>query len=169
MSVRHEKARWVIKHIEEIVAGASLVAMVSVVIVNVLSRNLGHPIPWAEEFAVIGLVWSTFIGAAVCFKKNAHLAMDFLVTHLPIFARRVLQRFTMLLLFLLFLYLSYISAEFALTATKRTPFFRISYFYLNLPLALCFISMSIHSAIFLYQGVFRPERFDQAFVPGMKK
>ena len=158
-------AGWLIKNIEELVAGAALVVMVSVTTVNVLCRYLlRSPIRGAEEVAVICLVWSTFIGCAACYKNQSHLGMDFVIGHLPERGRRVAQQLLCVIQLVFFLFITAFAAQFALRAEKTTPYLHLSYFYLYISVVLGFFSMSVHALRFLVLSFRRPEDYDRIFV-----
>lgn len=42
-----------------------------------------RPLVWSEEFALLSMVWLTFIGASVIYESNDHLNVDLLLTILP--------------------------------------------------------------------------------------
>jgi len=44
---------------------------------------LNSPLYWAEEAARLLLIWLSFVGAALAFQRNQHLAMDVVVRLLP--------------------------------------------------------------------------------------
>lgn len=157
--------RWLAGNWEELVSGAALVVMVSVTTVNVLCRYIFRdPIRGAEEFAVICLVWSTFIGSAACYKRQAHLGMDFVVSHLPHRARRVAQQILCVFQLVFFLFITVFATQFALGAEKTTPYLHLNYFYLYISVSLGFLSMSVHALRFLIMSLRRPEEYDRLFV-----
>lgn len=156
---------WVIRNIEELVSSAALLVMIGIITVNVLCRYiLKSPIHWAEELAVIALAWATFIGSAVCFKRQAHLGMDFLITHLPRRGRRLMQQFIMLALFCFFVFITYLATDFALNTQKTTPYFKLNYGYVYISVALGFLSMSVYSLIYFVMSFAAPKKFDDMFV-----
>ena len=156
---------WFIRHIEELVSSAALVTMISIITINVLCRYIFRsPIHWAEELAVIALAWATFIGSAVCYKRQAHLGMDFIVAHLPKKGRRVMQQFITAALFVFFVFITWLATDFALSAQKTTPYFKMNYGYIYISVALGFLSMAIYSLIFLWKSFKTPEEFDKLFV-----
>jgi TRAP-type C4-dicarboxylate transport system permease small subunit len=55
-----------------------MTVLAGAVLLNVLTRYLGMPIYWIDEFAVYCMVWLTFLGASVM----ARLRLDFAVTML---------------------------------------------------------------------------------------
>lgn len=61
----------------EALLSALLVAMVVMVLGNVVLRYaFGTGIVVSEELSRLGLVWLTFIGAVVAWRRGAHLGMD---------------------------------------------------------------------------------------------
>lgn len=61
-----------------------LVAMLAMVLGNVLLRYaFGTGIVVSEELSRLGLVWITFAGAVVAWRRGAHLGVDNLVQALP--------------------------------------------------------------------------------------
>lgn len=61
-----------------------LVAMLAMVLGNVLLRYVfGTGIVVSEELSRLGLVWITFAGAVVAWRRGAHLGVDNLVQALP--------------------------------------------------------------------------------------
>lgn len=156
---------WLAGNWEELVAGSTLAVMVSVTTINVLCRYIfRNPIRGAEEFAVICLVWSTFVGSAVCYKKQAHLGMDFVVSHLSYKARRAAQQVLCVIQLVFFIFITVFAAQFALGAEKTTPYLHLNYFYLYISASLGFLSMSIHAFRFLVMSFRRPEEYDRLFV-----
>lgn len=156
---------WIIKNIEELVAGVALTIMVGITVVNVFSRFIfKNAIPWADEMAIIGLVWSTFIGMAACYKRKAHLGIDFVVSHLPVTVQKYLQMVLMVAMVVFFGYMAYISFQFACIATKTTPFFHLNYFYLYIAVSIGFFSMTIYSIGFFVMGFVNPEKFAAIYV-----
>lgn len=51
---------------------------------------LNHSLFWSEELGRLTLVWLTFLGASVAYKRRAHVGLDFLVRRLPPGLQRVL-------------------------------------------------------------------------------
>ena len=68
---------------------AVLAGMAVVVTVNVFCRFvLKFSLSWADETAMILLVWLTFLGAAAAMRDRMHYAFDYLVRGLPLTLRR---------------------------------------------------------------------------------
>ena len=156
---------WFVRNIEELVSSTALVVMIGIITINVLCRYIFRsPIHWAEELAVISLAWATFIGSAVCYKRQAHLGMDFVISHLPRKGRRFMQQLITLLLFCFFVFITYLATDFALSAQKTTPYFKLNYGYVYISVALGFLSMAVYSLIFFIKSLTSPKEFDRLFV-----
>lgn len=160
-----KRIRWLFGHIEEIISIIGLSGMLLTTIYNVIMRYcFSSPKGWATELAVICLVWATFPGAAVCYKKNLHYGMDFLVNKLPMrFQYRLRQAITGLCI-VLFIFLTVISIRFTIDATKTTPFFMLSYKFIDLSAVLGFTSMMIYSFIYFIQSFKDPVAYGQRYV-----
>lgn len=141
-------------------AATALSVMVVTAAYNVFTRYvLKDPKTWAEELECICLIWSTFPGAAACYKRNLHYGMDYLVDHLPLKAKLMLRRCITFLCIFLFGYLCYISFGFAVSATKTTTFFRLSYTYLDFAAVFGFFSMTVYSVIYFVESLSHPEAY----------
>ncbi len=157
--------RWILKNIEELVAGTAGVIMITVTTANVLGRYLFNaPIVWAEELSTICFVWLTFIGAAVCYKSHSHLGMDFLINKLPFRCKRAWQQILCVFMFIFFATICFLAVKFTVQCTKTTPFFHLNYGYLYIAVALGFFSMMVHSVTFIVMSFKDPHRFNTIFV-----
>ena len=55
-----------------------LAAIIVLVLIQVAARNMKMSTPWTEEIAKYLLIWLTFLGAPVVFRRNEHLMVDLL-------------------------------------------------------------------------------------------
>lgn len=155
---------WLVRNIEEIIGSACLACMGLVTAYNVVCRYAFNSAKsWAEELAVICLTWAVFMGSAAAYKRNLHAGMDFFVARLPKKAQHWLRTAVMVLLTAFFVYITVIGWQFTTTITKTTTYFRISYFYLDIAVVLCFFSMTVYSLVYLFQAVFQPEKYDRRY------
>ena len=85
-----EKMSWRLNQAVEwllFVLGAGMAAIVAA---QVFSRYvLNHSLFWSEELARFLLVWLTFLGAGVAYRRRAHASVDLLYQHLPAAGRRL--------------------------------------------------------------------------------
>lgn len=88
--------------------------------VNVILRYFFHSaIFWVEEILRYLFVWITFIGAATCVKKKAHISLDTVILVLPSKLQTPFLRTGNLIVIALSFYLTMISTNFVLE-TKAT-------------------------------------------------
>lgn len=60
-----------------------LSVMSVVVFAQVVFRIVHLSIPWSEELSKYLLIWSTFMGAALCVRKGSLVSLEFLQSALP--------------------------------------------------------------------------------------
>jgi len=102
--------RW-IDGVLDLLLFAVLAGMVAIVSTNVFCRfALNFSLSWADETAMILMVWLTFLGAAVAMRDRMHYAFDYLVRSLPSRLRRGVRLFGHLVGLVLTLLLLYWSA-----------------------------------------------------------
>jgi tripartite ATP-independent transporter DctM subunit len=76
----------------ETAGGALLAGESALVLAGVFFRYvLGAPLYWAEEAARLGLIWLSFVGAALAFQRGQHIRMDIVTRRLPAGARARLE------------------------------------------------------------------------------
>ncbi len=70
-----------INKIEENIIGIGLLLAVILVFANVILRyGLNSSSTWIEEAVRFVIIWITFIGAAVCFRRSSHMGIDLIFT-----------------------------------------------------------------------------------------
>lgn len=66
--------------LEGAIAIAFLIGSTGVLFLNVVLRYFFQAgFSWAEEFITFSMIWITFIGASICVRLNAHVAMRLVV------------------------------------------------------------------------------------------
>jgi len=156
-----------LQNFEEIVAGICLAIMVGVTFVNVMGRYLfTAPLTWGDEFCLFLAGWAVFLGMSAAYKRNQHLGMEFLLNHLNNKNKMRLQQLLTLVMLILCIILMKASWDFTFAAAKRTQIMRIHYRYVYASAGTGFTLMTIHSAVYLYQSIFKKEKFWAHFYPG---
>lgn len=69
--------------LSEIVLFGMILAMIAVTTLQITCRLFFDALIWSEEFTTYLLVASSLLGAAVGFKRGAHIAVTFVVSKLP--------------------------------------------------------------------------------------
>jgi TRAP-type C4-dicarboxylate transport system permease small subunit len=122
---------------------AALAAMTFVVTLNVFCRFvLKFSLSWADETAMILLVWLTFLGAAVAMRDRMHYAFDYLVQHLPGAVQRGVRVAVLLLCMGMTVLLVYWSGKVVILITDwvmPATGIRRSWVYAACPIGGCFL------------------------------
>ena len=120
-------------HVENWIAFAIFWALGSIVFLQFFTRYvLNDSLAWTEEIARYGLIWVTFIGAAVVSRRNLHISVEVLLHYLPIVPARLLLAVvdTIKLLFVGLL------AYFSLTIVERMQWQRMV--IIDLPMSIVY-------------------------------
>ncbi|SDJ82652.1 TRAP transporter small permease [Billgrantia gudaonensis] len=62
---------------------AAMAALIAVITLQIVSRVFFTAVGWTEEVARFLLVWITFLGATVAFRRGRHIAVTFVIDALP--------------------------------------------------------------------------------------
>jgi len=126
-----------------VIAGSVLAFMMVVTLLDVIMRNIGHPIVGSME--IISFCGSVVVGFAIPYTswKKAHVYVDMLVDKLSPQSRRIMDTITRCMGIALFLFISYNFVQYGLDL-KRTgevsAGFRLPYYPIAFGLALsCFL------------------------------
>jgi TRAP-type C4-dicarboxylate transport system permease small subunit len=146
-----EDAEVVIEHyLEDWLAFAIFWGLAFIVFLQFFTRYvLNDSLAWTEEIARYGLMWVTFIGAAMVTRRNSHIAVALLTELLPTGPARVLRALIDLvtLLFLsLLAYFSYLIVE-------RMQFQRMT--VIDLPMSLVYGGVSLGCFLMLFRQILR--------------
>lgn len=142
-----KQVKFVLKHLDEIVASGFIIVTTLLVLMNVFLRYIMDTgIYWSEEVATICFVWFVFLGSSVAYRKNAHLGVDLLVKKLPDKLRKTVEIIVDLILLIINAYIFYLSIKYVgKTYVKPTAVLAISSAYVSSCLVLSFGLTSIHA------------------------
>lgn len=76
----------------------TLTTMIVLISAQIVFRVFFTALSWSEELSRYLLVWSSFIGATVAFKKGAHIAVTFVVDLLPAHIQKLVQTLSCVLM-----------------------------------------------------------------------
>ena len=71
--------RWLSLGLEGVAVMAFFVMCLSLMLQVVFRYVVQMVAPWTEELARFACIWSTFLGAAICFEERAHIKIDFVI------------------------------------------------------------------------------------------
>ena len=141
--------KWLVLHIEEIIAVVAISVMLCAIFFNVIMRYaFRSPTAWADELAMICLAYVTFVGGAAAYKKNLHFGIDILVDRLPLAGKTVLRQLINLVFIGLFAYVTYLGYDLYQGAVKVFNYSGWSYKIMDAALPLGFLSMTIYAVYF---------------------
>ncbi len=134
----------VLNRVIEVTIGILAMAMALVTGLQVFFRyGLNHSLFWSEEVGRILLVWITFLGATVAYRRKAHVGIDVVVRRLAPAAQRGLERLLLGLSSLFFLVLIGYGIRFIrFIAHQKTA-------ALGLPMGLPYTVVPLSGLIFL--------------------
>lgn len=102
--------KYFLTHFEEIMLFIILSVLVTLAFINVITRYfIKYSLAFTEEIEVNFFVWLTMFGAALAFKKKAHLGVSFIVKSMPKGAQKFFLVFSTILTVAVFLILFYYS------------------------------------------------------------
>lgn len=128
--------------IETYTAGALLVAVAGVVLLQVLMRYLfAYPNPWSEEVSRYCFIWLSLLGASLAVEHRAHFRFDQVTGKLAPRAKKAVEAFaTAVVLGLALLLIGTGIALMDLTVGERSP-------ALNLPVALVYAAAPVSGVL----------------------
>ena len=144
----------ILSNFELYLGGLFISCTVIITIVNVFTRYcLGFTFFWNQEVALIGFVWTIFLGAAGAFKHKMMMGVDFLlqVTHGR--TRKVIRLAGSLFVLLITATMLCLSSSYILKSRKVTPVLEISYKWLNLSIIIAFVLMTIYAAYNVFNEI----------------
>jgi len=105
----------VIGFINQGIAATGIAAGVALAFYNVVARYLFNAsLTWASELTVYLFLWSTFFGAAYCFKEDAHIAIDLFIDKLTPQKAKIVMLFSHLVTFVFLAAVSYYGYQYVL-------------------------------------------------------
>ncbi len=147
--------------VERLLAGLG-VTMAAIVAGQVFARYvLNHSLFWSEEVARYLLVWLSFLGATVAYRRRANPGIDVLTTRLPPLPRRVAAVTVHLAGLFLFGVMIVFGARFAhFVRLQISPALGIPKWIPHAILPLSGVLLALHALAFLAAEVAGGERDD---------
>ena len=149
-----KKIQKIITSLDSIISGISLLLIIFMTVAGVVMRKcFGHPLAWLEEMQIFFFVWTIFLGGSIAFRKGGQVSIDLIAARLNPKARKILDIFCYIVAMLVLIYLCKGGFELAASVTKKvTPYFKISYKYIDIAAPIgCIIMMVQYTFIILDQ------------------
>lgn len=108
---------------------------------------MNDSLAWTEEIARYGLMWVTFVGAAIVVRKNAHIAVEVLLHFVP----KPVARAMLVLIDLVKLTFLGLLAWFGITITERMDMQRMT--IIELPMSIVYGGIAVGCFMMLARQV----------------
>lgn len=144
----------IITKIEENIIGIALLAAILLVFFNVILRYVfNSSSTWIEEAVRYMIIWMTFIGSAICFRKSSHMGIDLILTLTKGRVKKSIEIFGLIASLLFMIFLLKYGVELVLFSIKTgqiTPALEIKLFwiYLGIPLGAFLSGADIIQVLF---------------------
>lgn len=159
-----KELKWLVLHIEEIIACVALGIMLCVIFLNVIMRYVFRdPLNWSDELSMICLAYVTFVGGAAAYKKNLHFGIDILLDKMPEKIRMAIRVITNFVFIFLFGYTCYLGWVLTKGAVKVFNYSGWSYKIMDFALPLGFLSMTIYAIRFFVMAFKDPQAFKHRY------
>lgn len=122
-----------------------IVGMITAISLQIIFRVFFEALVWTEELSRYLLVWGTFLGAAMVYKRGMHIAVTFVVNALPPKLKRITRMSSIILSIIFFVVSIYASVDlmsgqiFQVSPALRLP---MRWVYVGIPVS--FFAMLIH-------------------------
>lgn len=142
-------------NIEDFISGFFIVITIVVVIINVILRKgFNSGLYWYEEVATISFVWSVFIGASGCYRRNMHIGIDMIKDLFPTKVQQVINLLVHMMLLVINGYITYLSVIFIQESkSKMTAVLGIPSSYVSAALLVGFGLMTMHTILFIINDI----------------
>ena len=123
----------------------TIVAMTFFITIQIIFRVFFTALSWTEELSRYLLVWSSFIGASVAFKKGAHISVSFVIDWLRPSHRKAVQYLSMGLMavfFLVSIWYGFLLMKLQIFQVSPAIGLKMRYVYTVIPVS--FIVMFVH-------------------------
>lgn len=151
----------VLKKVEDFFVGISIIAATLLLFVNIVLRFFFDAnTSWAEEFIRYAMIWITFIGASICFRKGIHVGVDLLINSLPEKGKRILQIYINVLagIFMVFLIkYGFDLVSFSVSTGQISPSLQVKTFWIYLAIPLGAILSMVHLTVQTYNLIRKSE------------
>jgi len=129
------------------VAVAGIVALIAVMSLQIVSRVVFTATSWTEETARYLLIWLTFLGACLAYRRGRHIAVTVLSDALPPLGQRVCRGLIALVTIAFMAVLLQVGLDYmALQSFQQSAALRI-------PMSVVYAVMPLSAAIMAYMAV----------------
>ena len=145
----------ILGNVEDFISGFFISVTILIVIANVVLRyGFNAGLYWVEEAATTCFVWSVFVGASGCYRKNMHIGIDMVKRLFPEKVQEIINLIANLFLLVLNSYITYLSVNFILASKgKTTPVIGMPASFTSSALFVGFGLMTLHTGVFIINDI----------------
>ena len=121
------------------------IVMGSAILIQIVLRAMGQSLIAMEDIALFGFFWLVFIGAALAFKDDIHVKVEFFVTWMPARIRSILIKAANIIVIVFLILFIWSGVLFTINNVQQHAMqlrFSMAYVYFILPVS-GFVAMSI--------------------------
>lgn len=150
-----------LENIDVVIAGISLLCVVAITLAGVFMRKLANsPIAWLEEMQLFFFIYAIFFGGSVAFRYGNQVSIDLIANRLKGYAGKALEIFDLIVTVVIIAYYCYGGYQLMISvAGKVTPYFKISYTYIDVAAPIGCILMAVQYVVYVireFKGVVLP-------------
>lgn len=129
--------------IEDKISGIFLAAIVVVVLLQIVTREIGVIVPFTEELGRYLLIWMVFVGVSGAIVSNSHIGLDFIHNSLNPRLKGINSAITKILMIALLVILIWLGMKFAILQHDLGK----TWSSIDLPMYLVALSLPVGSAM----------------------
>lgn len=140
--------------VEETLCNIGFMAMISLVFISAIARNIGKPLAWSIDVAQLMLCWTTLIGADIAFRHGKFMGLDILTRKFPLKVQRTLEIvMDAIILVALVIFIIY-GTRLSIDSWKRSfQTLKISYSFVTIALPVMSTVMSVSVILDVIQKI----------------
>ncbi len=151
-----EKASDLVDRIVIGIVFLDIVAMIVFISLQIVFRVFFKALVWTEEATRYLLVWASFLGASLAYKRGMHIAVTAGIDALPKLLKKPVTLLSTLCSILFFGVCAYYGFELmAVQGLQLSPALRLPMKYVYLGIPLSFIIMTLHGLDIAVKGLFK--------------
>jgi TRAP-type C4-dicarboxylate transport system permease small subunit len=134
----------------------TIVGMIVSISLQIIFRVFFDALTWTEELSRYLLVWSTFLGATLAYKRSMHISVTFCVDLFKNTAKKIVIVFSIVLSLLFFVVVACFGIKYMLMqSTQVSAALRIPMRWVYIVIPISFIVMAVHGITGILDEIFK--------------
>lgn len=138
--------------VEETLCNIGFIAMIGLVFISAIARNIGRPLAWSIDVAQLMLCWTTLIGADVAFRHGKFMGLDILTAKFPERVQTALKIIMDVLILVALVIFVIFGTKLSIDSWQRSfQTLKISYSFVTIALPVMSLVMIISVCLDIFQ------------------